>query len=306
MILFVSGRCDIPAHYSLWLFHRFEAGFVDVRNPFDAHQISRIFLNEQNIDALLFCTKNPLPMMPRLKELAFPFLFHVTITPYHADVEPFGVDKQMIIEAVKELSDQIGRENVVVRYDPILFTNRYTPEYHVHAFHALAKQLEGVVSTIVISFVDLYKNTKANAKSIGLHPCTDALIYKTAQGIGAVGKQYGISVQTCHEPYDLRAYGIEKGACVSVEIMERLLQRPYVASKGKPIRNCGCIPTVDIGDYNACPHLCKYCYANYDERKVRTNVLRHDPTSSILLGHVSEDDHIIVRKEKGHRQMSLF
>lgn len=306
MILFVSGRCDIPAHYSSWLFHRLEAGFVDVRNPYDAHQISRIFLDEKNIDAILFCTKNPLNMMHRLDEIPFPYLFHVTITPYHEDVEQLGVDKHKIICAVKALCEQIGKERVVVRYDPILFSNRYTPAYHVHAFSSLVKQLDGAVSTIVISFVDLYKNTKKHAMAIGLHPLTDALISKTAQGIGAIGKQYGVRIQTCFESYDLSAYGIEPGACVSEEIMTKLLQRPYVANKGKPVRSCGCIPTVDIGDYNACTHLCKYCYANYDEQKVFDNVKRHDPHSSVLLGNVLESDRVMIRKEKEHQQMSLW
>ena len=76
MILFVSGRCDIPAFYTPWFFQRLKEGYVDVRNPYDPHQISRIFLDEKNIDAILFCTKNPLPMLSRLDEIPFPFLFH--------------------------------------------------------------------------------------------------------------------------------------------------------------------------------------------------------------------------------------
>lgn len=61
MILFVSGRCDIPTFYSTWFFNRLQEGFVDVRNPFNSHQISRINLNEQNIDGILFCTKIRFP-----------------------------------------------------------------------------------------------------------------------------------------------------------------------------------------------------------------------------------------------------
>ena len=75
MILFVSGRCDIPAFYSTWFFNRLQEGYVDVRNPFNSHQISRIYLNERNIDCILFCTKNPIPMMSRLDEITFPYQF---------------------------------------------------------------------------------------------------------------------------------------------------------------------------------------------------------------------------------------
>ena len=94
MILFVSGRCDIPAFYSEWFFHRLEAGFVDVRNPYNEHQISRIRLSDDVVDCILFCTKDPRPMLPRLKEIPFPYLFHVTLTGYHSDIEPGVRDRK--------------------------------------------------------------------------------------------------------------------------------------------------------------------------------------------------------------------
>ena len=87
MILFVSGRCDIPAFYSEWFFNRMNEGFVDVRNPYNEHQISRIILDGNYIDCILFCTKNPIPMLDRLDEIRFPYLFHVTLTGYHRDIE---------------------------------------------------------------------------------------------------------------------------------------------------------------------------------------------------------------------------
>ena len=142
MILFVSGRCDIPAFYSEWFFNRLNEAFVDVRNPYNEHQISRIILDGTYIDCILFCTKNPIPMLDRLDEIRFPYLFHVTLTGYHRDIEPGIPDKRAIVQAVKKLSEKIGRERVIIRYDPILITPRYQPTYHEKAF-PLEKRTDG-------------------------------------------------------------------------------------------------------------------------------------------------------------------
>lgn len=306
LILFVSGRCDIPAYYSEWFFNRLDAGFVDVRNPFNPHQISRIPLTEQNVDAFLFCTKNPLPLLSRLEEIPFPYMIHVTLTPYHSDIEPHVPNKQTVINAIKTISNRIGKDRIVIRYDPILLTKRYTIEYHIKAFEKLAKSIKHEVSTIIISFVDLYKNTKANTDQMGLIEMNEEAIKILAQGIGSIAKQYNLHVQTCAEEYNLDEFGIVKGACISKEIMEALLQRPYDPPNSKPARSCKCLPFVDIGDYNACANLCKYCYANYDEKQVRSRMKLHNPNSTILLGEVTENDVITIRKEKDHKQMNLF
>ena len=54
---------------------------------------------------------------------------------------------------------------------------------------------------------------------------------------------------------------------------------------------------VDVGDYNSCKHLCKYCYANYDEAKVNENYSNHNVNSSLLIGHLTDKDTIKVRKK---------
>ena len=67
MILNVSGRTDIVAFYSEWFMRRYQEGYVDVRNPIYPKQVSRIYFDD--VDALLFCTKNPLPILPYLDKI---------------------------------------------------------------------------------------------------------------------------------------------------------------------------------------------------------------------------------------------
>ena len=102
MILNVSGRTDIVAFYSKWFINRYKEEYVDVRNPFYPKMVSRIYFND--VDAILFCTKNPLPILDFLKEIKKLIIFHVTLTPYKNDIEPNVPDKIKIISIQKLLS----------------------------------------------------------------------------------------------------------------------------------------------------------------------------------------------------------
>lgn len=66
MILNVSGRTDIVAFYSEWFMNRSKEEFVDLRNPYNSKLVSRIRF--KNVDAILFCTKNPIPILKYIKK----------------------------------------------------------------------------------------------------------------------------------------------------------------------------------------------------------------------------------------------
>lgn len=307
MILLASGRCDIPAFYSEWFFHRLKEGFLDVRNPYNPHQISRIYLNKRNVDGIAFCTKNPIPMLPRLDEIHLPYLFHITLTPYQKDMEPGISNKSQIIEAVKELSKRIGKERVFLRYDPILINSIYTVEYHMRAFTRLCEILHPYISGIIISFVDDYKNLRKHEQELKMIPMEASLMRKIAEHLGPIAKQYQISVQTCAEQIDLREYGISNTPCFERHQLSKLFHKTIPDTSRNGVRaNCACLPTVDIGDYNCCSHHCKYCYANYDETKIHERMQSHDPLSTVLIGKITKEDTIVVREEPSIQQAALF
>lgn len=295
MILFASGRTDIPAFYSNWFINRVKVGFVDVRNPFNQKLVSRIYFSD--VDLIMFCSKNPLPMINKLDILKVPVLFHVTITPYGKDVEPNIPDKRLIIEGVKKLSLVLGIDNVVVRYDPIFLSDKYNVDYHIKAFDKLCKNLNGYVNKIIVSFMDEYKNVRSNKNILKYRAFTREDYKKIGEAFSKSAHDNGMSVQTCFEDEDLTEYGFVKGECLSHELAYILTGKKFKSSNVRKEKKCECVQMVDIGDYNSCMHMCKYCYANYDEKAVSNNFERHDDNSSLLIGSIQRDDVIKVRKK---------
>ena len=293
MILMVSGRTDIVAFYTKWFMNRYKEGFWDVRNPFNPKLVSRIY--KDNVDAIMFCTKNPLPILLYLKDIDKPILFHITLTPYGKDIEPNVIAKGKIIDAVKKVSKIVGVDNTVVRYDPIFINDKYNIEYHIKSFENLCSKLEGYINTIVVSFIDDYKNVRKNKKDINYIEFNEKIYEEIGKNFSLIASKYNMKVQTCFEGEIMLKYGFVKGECLSKELAYKLTGKKF--SKWKA-RNCNCVELVDIGVYNSCKHFCKYCYANYDEVKVNNNYNNHNPNSSLLVGELENDDVIKIRKEK--------
>lgn len=288
MILNVSGRTDIVAFYSKWFINRYHAGFVDVRNPFNPKLVSRISFD--NVDAIMFCTKNPIPIVKHLKEIDKPIIFHVTLTPYKKDIEPNVPNKKEIINSIKEISKIIGVDNIYIRYDPVFLSNKYNLEYHKKAFEKMCSLLEGYTKHIIISFIDDYKNVRKNANILKIKEFTENDFKDIGLSFSNSAKKYNMTVQTCFEEHNLVEYGFVKGECLSHTLAYKLTRKTYQTWKARKGKNCNCVEMVDIGYYNTCKHLCKYCYANFDEKQIDSNIKKHTPNSSLLIGELNYDD----------------
>lgn len=292
LIISASRRTDIPAHYSGWFLERVREGFALVPNPRNAGQIRRVSLLPEDVDGIVFWTKNPLPMLPYLHALSdYTYYFQVTVTPYGPDVEPGIPDKkEVILPAALRLSDEIGPDRVVWRYDPIFLSKRYPKEFHYEAFDWMARRFAGRVARCTISFLDMYKNTARNARLMGLAPVGEAEMLEMAGNIAAIAKSHGIPVDACAEPLDFSRLGIGRARCVDPAILEAASGRPVAFRRQKGQRpECGCADSVDIGAYNSCPNACGYCYANFSPALTRKNIARHDERSPLLCGRPGED-----------------
>lgn len=308
MILSASRRTDIPNYYSEWLARRFRAGFLCVRNPMNFRQVSRITLNPNVIDCIVFWTKNPAPMLPYLDEYhRYMYYFQFTLTGYGKDIEPGLPDKRRIlIPAFCELADRIGRDRVIWRYDPIFLSDHYTLDYHVKAFTRIAEALAGRTRRVVISFLDDYEKTKRNMKGINIQGLTKEKMRRLAHSFAVIAGRYGMEIQTCAEKIDLSEYGITHGACIDREYIEHLLGCRLRAGKDHGQRpECRCMESVEIGSYHTCRNGCRYCYANFSDGRVQARIRDFDVDSPILCGKMEPEDRITERKMKTLRENQM-
>ena len=311
MILSVSRRTDIPNYYSEWFYNRIKEGFLYVRNPMNAHQISEIKITPDVVDCIVFWTKNPLPMIKRLDEIKeYNYYFQFTLTGYGNDVEVNLPNKKTkMIPVFQELSKKIGKQKVIWRYDPIFFSDRYTEEYHLKAFKSIAEALSGYTEKCVISFVDIYPKNKKNMDGLSSHELNDDELREFAEKLSKIAADNNIKIGSCAEKIDLDECGIVHNCCIDRELIEKIIGFKLKVGKDKNQRiECGCVESVEIGTYNTCKNGCVYCYANYSSKSVETNAAKYDPSSPLLCGQVQEDDKITIRKVESLKdtQLSIF
>ena len=284
MIINASGRTDIVAYYMDWFVNCWNEGYFDVRNPFNPKLVSRIFVSD--VDMIVFCTKNPLPLLDTIHLFSVPIQLQVTITGYFKDMEPQVPDKKNIIECIKKLSAYLGKENVCVRYDPILLNSKYNVDYHIRAFNKLCTMLKGYVSKVIVSFVDDYKNVRNN--HLDYHEPSNEEYLKLKEAF----EKNDMKIGSCMEnKYHI---GDEKDCCISIKYT---FERTGKLFKEWKARDCHCVNMVDVGAYNSCLHGCKYCYANFDSKQIVSNYKMHDVNSSLLIGHLNLDDQVKIRRK---------
>ena len=311
MILSVSRRTDIPNYYSEWFFNRIKDGYVQVRNPMNAHQVSKIDISPEVLDCIVFWTKNPRPMMERLDELSeYKYYFQFTLTGYGKDIEcNVPHKKEKMIPIFQDLSSKIGKNRVIWRYDPIIFTGKYTLEYHLRAFEQIAASLKGYTEKCVISFVDAYAKNKKNMALLDAHEINNSELIGFCKSISRIARENGMKIGSCAEKVDLDECGIEHNCCIDKNVIENIIGCKLKVEKDKNQREeCGCMESVDIGTYNTCNNGCKYCYANYSEDSVVRNCSMYNPESALLCGTLTEDDKISERTVKSlkEQQLSIF
>lgn len=277
-----------------------------MRNPYNPSAVTRYSLSPAVVDLIGFCTKNPAPMLPHLGALR-PYagqFWYVTITPYGREIEPNVPPKAQVLADFRALSRAVGTDSVGWRYDPIFLSETYTVQRHLAAFEAMAAALEGSTRVCVISFLDLYRKVRANFPQAQAVPKAQRILL--GREMARIGREHGMAVKACAEGDELAPYGVDCAGCMTIATYEAALHARLNAPRQKGARaECACYLSCDIGAYDSCGHLCRYCYANASADAVRQNRLRHDPHSPFLVGGPMPGDQVHQARQESWLDLQL-
>ena len=294
VIVSVSRATDIPAFYADWFFNRIDKDYASWRNPFNGKDS---YVSFAKMRFGVFWSKNPkplIPYLPILQEKGIGFYLQFTLNDYDAEQLEPGVPRLAErIDTFKRIIDEYGVGSVVWRFDPLILTEKISPELLLHRISAIAEQLNGYLEKLVFSFADIagYRSVARNLRAAGIN-------YREwdTETMSAFARQLAelrlpFCLATCAEAIDLEEFGIEHNRCIDAELMARhspddaelqsFLQRAKPDSGQRKL--CGCILSKDIGAYNTCPHLCRYCYANYSPQTVMNNFRTHTNSSESII-----------------------
>lgn len=298
-IISVSRRTDIPAYYSEWFIKRVRAGFCFVPNPYNPKQVTRVSLRAKDVKCFVFWTRNPRPLIPHLDELdrnGYKYYFLYTINGYPKEIEPSSPSVDESISTFKELSERIGKENVIWRYDPVVLSSITDEFWHRDNFEKQAASLQGFTDRCIISVIDDYaKTVRRMEKETPAYFSTKDVKFELDEYsslllfLAECAKLHEIEIRACCEEDDLSRYGIKPSSCIDPEIVKSLTGEHVKVARDKNQRKlCRCAKSKDIGVNNTCLRGCKYCYATSSDELAKANHAMHDPEFNSLLQNFDE------------------
>ncbi len=239
IIISASRSTDIPAFYAKWFINRLKKGYVVWYNPFNQQPL---YVSFKNCKAIVFWTKNPKLLIPYLSELDsrdINYYFQYTLNDYEKEeFEPNIPALAQRINTFKNLSNLIGKERVIWRFDPLIITKEITPRILLTRIWHIGNQLKGYTNKLVFSFVDvnayrkvqnnLVKETKSFTKeNLDIAEPTQEQIAEIVEGLARIREAWekngwNISMATCAEDINLEKYGIEHNRCIDGDLMKQI------------------------------------------------------------------------------------
>lgn len=274
VIISASRVCDIPAFCGDWLLKQFENGYTIWINPFNR---KKHYISFSKTRLIVFWTKNPLPFIKKLPEIEKYFknyYFHFTLNDYTEEKLEQGLPKlNERIETFKILSDTIGKNKIIWRFDPLILTCNTDIDSLIGKIEFIGNSLYKYTDKLVLSFADIdeYKRVKNRfyKSKIDYKNFTEEEIFNIAEKLKNLNNTWNINMAACAENIDLTEFDIYPNKCIDDELIKSVFQNDkelvnYAenAKKDKGQRKyCNCIKSKDIGIYRSCAYNCAYCYA---------------------------------------------
>ena len=289
VIVSASYKTDIPAFYGAWFAGRLAAGFCRVRNPYGG-PTRLVRLDRESVDGFVFWTRNIEPFWDGLAEVArqgYPFVVQYTITGYGRVLESSVPEASRMADAVKRLADAYGPRAVVWRYDPILVSSATPAGFHADQFGRLARRLRGACDEAVTSFTHFYRKTERNLRGLAASsaltwqdpadPAKREMFLEMLQ----IARDNRMRLTLCTQPA-FTGDALAAARCIDAERLADVAGAPIEAAERGNRPGCACHASVDIGDYDTCPHGCVYCYAVNSRTAARARFTKHDPAAEFI------------------------
>lgn len=142
------------------------------------------------------------------------YYFQFTLNAYDKDFETNLPPLSARIDTFQTLSDLIGKNRVVWRYDPIIINDKYSMDWHIKKFKYLTAQLCHYTEKVTISFIDLYTKISHNVKGKSIYELSYAQKDAISNSFAEIAHLHNLVIDTCAEDIDLSSYGIEHARCI--------------------------------------------------------------------------------------------
>ena len=320
IIVSASRATDIPAFYADWFQERLHKGYSVWKNPFNG---VKSYVAYDKTRLIVFWSKNPKPLLTiggcldYLAEKGINTYIQYTLNDYVTEKLERGVpDLQERIDTFKRLVDKLGFGKVIWRFDPMILTNQIGCDDLLAKIENIGNQLKGYTEKLVFSYADIrtYRKVQANLtkNSINYREFEQEDMLYVAKNLERLNERWGLTLATCGEKIDIDQFGIIHNKCIDDDLMIKyfsedqklmdflgvdiikgdlfnpdntIIKRKNNKDKGQR-EFCGCIVSKDIGEYNTCPHLCEYCYANTSKETAVHNYQQHklNPFAETIIG----------------------
>ena len=277
-IISCSRRTDIPAFLMDWIITRIKVGYVDVVNPFNRKQVTRVSLDPKTVKCFVWWSKNFRDWIKQYLENKNLFqsykghIFQFTINSPSELEKSLNVSIEERFQQLEWLINEFGISVINYRYDPIIFYKRIGStkvQNNLDKFEYIIKRVSNLgINELIFSFATLYPKVKNRMKARGYIPIDLPLLKKRETMIKLIKtcSEYGIEMKACCQPDLLKIEGVEQAHCIDTRKIGEIIDEkiPIIKDTGQR-KDCGCFKSKDIGGYTGifrCRHNCDYCYAS--------------------------------------------